>query len=88
MCHNWGSPVFLANIKYCLQGETSNIVIGPPETVIHRIWDGSGTGSQPVKGTNNGTVYPSHHAIADLTVVPNNEYSPSYAETVLNHDMS
>lgn len=35
----------------------------------------------------NGTVYPSHHAIADRTVIPNREFSPSYAETVRSQDM-
>lgn len=52
MCHNWGSPVFLAMIKCCLHGETSKWVIGPPGTVMQRICDGSGTGNQPVSGTS------------------------------------
>lgn len=52
MCHNCGSPDFLAIIRYCLHGDTSKCVIGPPGTVMHRICDGRGTGSQPVSGTN------------------------------------
>lgn len=52
MCHNWGSPAFLAMIRYCLHGDTSKCVMGPPGTVMHRIWDGSGTGNHPVSGTN------------------------------------
>ena len=35
----------------------------------------------------NGTVYPSHHAIAERTVIPKREFSPSYAETVRSQDM-
>lgn len=57
MCHNSGSPVFLAMIKCCLQGETSKCVIRPPGTVMQRICDGRGTGSQPVKGTNCQNIY-------------------------------
>lgn len=52
MCHNSGSPVFRAMIKCCLQGETSKCVMRPPGTVMQRICDGSGTGSQPVSGTS------------------------------------
>lgn len=57
ICHNCGSPTFGAITKCCLSGETSNVLITPvPVTVIQRICDGRGTGSQPVNGTNNGTV--------------------------------
>lgn len=52
MCHNCGSPVFLAMTRYCLHGDTSKCVIGPPGTVMQRIWDGRGTGNQPVSGTS------------------------------------
>lgn len=52
MCHSCGSPVFFASTRYCLHGDTSNWVIAPPGTVMHRICDGSGTGNQPVSGTN------------------------------------
>ena len=84
MCHNWGSPVFGESIRCCLQCDTSRWAIGPPGTVIQRICDGNGTGNQPVSGTRSGTVYPSHQAVADCTVIPNRECSPSYAETVRN----
>lgn len=46
-----------------------------PDTVIVRICDGNGTGSHPVNGTNNGTVYPSHQAVADRTVMLNKDVS-------------
>jgi hypothetical protein len=32
-------------------------------------------------------VYPSHQAIAERTVIPKREFSPSYAETVRSQDM-
>lgn len=46
-----------------------------PETVIVRICDGSGTGNHPVSGTSNGTVYPSHQAVAERTVLLSKELS-------------
>jgi hypothetical protein len=42
----------LPRMRYCLHGDTSNWLICPPGTVMQRICDGSGTGSQPVSGTN------------------------------------
>lgn len=52
ICHNWGSPVFFAIIKYCLHGETSSNEIGNPGTIMQRICDGNGTESHPVNGTS------------------------------------
>ena len=50
----------------CFEGATSMNRMGPvPVTVMVRICEGSGTGSQPVSGTSSGTVYPSHQAVAE-----------------------
>lgn len=68
MCHSCGSPVFLAMIKCCLHGETSKWVIGPPGTVMQRIWDGSGTGNQPVSGTSCEMFWINFHDLAFLIV--------------------
>lgn len=76
MCHSWASPTLGVMTRCCLDG--ANIIdrIGPvPDTVIVRICDGNGTGSHPVNGTNNGTVYPSHQAVAERTVMLSNELS-------------
>lgn len=64
--------------------------MGPgPETVIVRICDGNGTGNHPVNGTNSGTVYPSHQAVADRTVMLNRELSfSSCSEIGRNHEIS
>lgn len=35
-----------------------------------------------------GTVYPSHQAVADRTVMPSREFSPSYVETVRSHEIN
>lgn len=78
MCHNCASPTVGEIIKCCLDGATAMARIGPvPLTVIVRICDGNGTGNHPVNGTNNGTVYPSHHAVAERTVMLSSELSLS-----------
>ena len=76
MCHTCTSPTFGAINKSCLDGAMAiaNKGVGP-DTVIVLIWDGNGGGSQPVNGTNNGTVYPSHQAVADRTVILSRELS-------------
>lgn len=33
-------------------------------------------------------MYPSHQAVADRTVIPSSEFSPSYVETVRSHDIN
>lgn len=54
MCHSWTSPVLGPIMRCCFDGDKSIVRICPvPETVIVRICDGKGTGSHPVKGTNN-----------------------------------
>lgn len=90
MCQSCASPVFGAITKCCRDGATTIQRIGPgPDTVIVRICDGNGTGSHPVNGTNNGTVYPSHHAVAERTVILNNELSfSSCSEMGRSQDIS
>ena len=76
ICHSWTSPDFVARMRCCFDGATTISRIGPvPDTVIVRICDGSGAGSHPVRGTSNGTVYPSHQAVAERTVMLNSELS-------------
>lgn len=76
ICQSWASPTLGDITKCCFDGANAIDRIGPvPDTVIVRICDGNGTGSHPVNGTNNGTVYPSHQAVADRTVMLSNELS-------------
>lgn len=90
ICHNCASPIVGEMIKCCFDGAKQIDRIGPvPETVIVRICEGNGTGNQPVNGTNNGTVYPSHQAVAERTVILNNELSFSACSEIgLNHDIN
>lgn len=77
-------------IKCCFDGAIKIERICPvPDTVIVRSCDGKGTGNQPVSGTNNGTVYPSHQAVAERTVIDSKEVSFSSCSDIgRNHEMS
>lgn len=90
MCHSCASPTCGAIIKCCFDGAITSERITPvPVTVIVRICDGNGTGNQPVNGTNRGTVYPSHQAVADRTVMLNNDVSFSSCSDIgRSHDIS
>lgn len=90
ICQSCASPTFGDITKCCLEGATVMDRMGPvPVTVIVRICDGRGTGSQPVSGTSNGTVYPSHQAVAERTVMLNNELSFSAcSEMGRSHEIS
>lgn len=90
MCQSWTSPVFVAIKRCCLVGARAISRIGPvPVTVMVRIWEGSGGGNHPVNGTSKGTVYPSHQAVAERTVILNNELSFSSCSLIgRNHDIS